>query len=1162
MKMDRKLVSIMLLFFLTLSIFSIFGRGRFQANAQPPASLTGTIYDRGVDTDADTYFNYLEVGVEVNVTDAGYYQVEVSDLRDASFNKIGVYDSEYLFLDASAHVINLSLYGPRIYVSGLNPFYVSSIHLYDEYWQELDSLYDVSLSREYAYIEFDPPPASLTGTIHDQGVYTDMDGDFDYLEVGVEVNVIDEGYFQVSVSGLEDSDFNYISVYDSEYLFLDVDVQVVNLSLSGQKIYTSGLNPAYVSNIYLYNEEWMELDSLYNVPLSEEYAYTEFDFIATLTGTIYDRGVDTDEDGDFDYLEISVEVNVSDAGSYRIYASRLKEDSGYVYVSDYEDLYLDAGVHVVNLSLYGPTIYSSRVNPVSVYSLSLYENPHDYYSGAWLGNRYDVPLSHQYFYYEFDAPFADVEAKFTVYPDGRVVMGGALNYTHMAPPYEEGIEVFGDTSFTRTDGSTEMLANFAFTVQPKFADTFPYNCSSFNLLGTYSGDTADISIDGSVIFPPSLASQFPLNVSDFTVVADYLDDEITGTITVPLISGVPVATIDVPFHGNLTDLYLSDDLEIVYGTFFDYEVNETMVEELLLEINSTIPGTEPGSLYEATNGILECTRLDTTMTKKTGGATITFDAHIHGDFVQLFVFYMTGGLGDPGLYWFANALVSSVETGHFELAYAHEFGEASMHLAFTANFTELWSDLESTLPEEIPPEQRAPVEFLLNTTLCSVDSADVSWTYENGRSDLHVNATIGPDFNAELNFIKNVAVTYGMPQPPPLQWQIINETEIDLSNLSVTFNLTRTSILGTVEGFEVMPPIDPVGSDTTRFKLEQFFNLTADFPFPSSGEQLKLIVEGGNNVTHAVTLISTGSVPTPNETGPNNSYMIWYNQSISNIKDLTFKIEPQTYTARVLVTDQVGDPIQNATVKVYWPNGTLYKSLTSNDFGYTRSFTVDYAYMPYGEYNITANYQEVSATKSIIISYSGVYPINLAVKGSQKTGTITNPESVNATTPFIIDATEKASSKLVITEIDKPVEVAVRNVTTLPENVEPPPGTFKVLGNYVEIIVNETDITVNATIYIYYTLEQLSELGLDESSSQIYYWNATEGKWIPVESHVNTDEHYVWAVVNHLSIWAIMGQPSPFWTQIWFLALIACVIVVIVAIGVVYVMKKKKKTEQ
>ena len=615
---------------------------------------------------------------------------------------------------------------------------------------------------------------------------------------------------------------------------------------------------------------------------------------ASLTGTIYDRGVDTDADTYFNYLEVGVEVNVTTAGYYEVEVSVGLEDSGYVYVHDYEDMHLDVGVHVVNLSLYGPTIYSSRTNPVNVSNIDLWENPTEDWR-TWLGSRHDVPLSHQYFYYEFDAPFADMEAKFTVYPDGRVVMGGTLNYTHMTPPYEEGFEVFGDTSFTRTDGSTEMMANFAFIVQPHLGDTFPYNSSYFKLLGTYSGDIADISINGSVTFPPSLASQFPLNLSDFTVVADYLDNEINGTITAPLISGMPIATIDVDFHGNLTDLYLSDDLEIIYGTFLGNEINETMVEEMLLNMNSTIPGTGTGSLYNATNGILECTRLNTTMIKRIDGATITFDAHIHGDFVQAFEYYMTGGGGDPGLYWFANALVSSIETGHFELAYAHESGDASMKLAFTSNFTKLWSDLESTLPEEVPPEQRAPIELLLNTTLCSVDSADVSWTYENGRSDLHINATIGPDFNAELNFIKNVMITYGMPQPPPLQMQTINQTEIDLSNLSVTLNLTRTSVLGTIEGFEVMPPIDPVDSDTIRFKLEQFFNITSD-PYgepPTKDSRLKITIEGGYNTTHTVTLFRPPTVPKPDMISLDYKTMTWENVTVSSLKDLIFKIAYQ-----------------------------------------------------------------------------------------------------------------------------------------------------------------------------------------------------------------------------------------------------------------------------
>jgi hypothetical protein len=756
------------------------------------------------------------------------------------------------------------------------------------------SIFSVLYKGKFQVLAQDP--ASLTSTIYDKGLDTDLDEDFDFLEVGVEVDILTPGNYEIYISGLEDSSYNYIYVYDYKYLFLDVGTQVVNLTLSGETIYSSGLNPSKVANIYLYNESWYWLGNLYDVPLSKEYAYTLFDTPpAYLTGTISDKGVDTDGDGKFDYLEVGVEVGVTEEGSYEVYVQGLKDSgSGYISVYDYNTSHLNVGAQFVYLNLHGPTIYSSGINPVKVSGIYLYEVQYFYY--GWLGSRYDLPLSHQYFYDDFNPPFADAEAKFTVYPDGRVVMSGALNYTHLPYPNTVGFDILADASFIRTDGSTEMSANFAFIVQPQIADMFPYDGSSFHLFGTYSGGMANIDMDDFVTFPEDITSQFPLNLSDFTVIADYSKNEITGNITAPLISGVPIATLSVDFHGNLTDLYLSDDLEIVYGNFFGVEVNETVVENLLMQINSTIPGTGPGSLYEATDGILECTYLNTTMIKRVGGATITFAAHIHGDFVGAFEYFMTGGYGNPGLYWFANALVSSVETGHFELAYAKAFGEASMSLTFTANFTKLWSLLESTIPPEIPPETRAPIELLLNTTLCSVDSAQVSWTYADGRSDLHIDATIGADFNAELNFIKNIAITYGKPYPPSL-WQFVNSTEVNLNNLSVTFNLTRTSCLCTIDGVEAKPPTDPV-ADPTQFKLTRFFNLTApqyswEREPPIENQRLRITVEGGYNSTHTVTIIRPSTVPAPDIASSDGTSMIWFNQSVSTLRDLIFDIKYQ-----------------------------------------------------------------------------------------------------------------------------------------------------------------------------------------------------------------------------------------------------------------------------
>ena len=48
---------------------------------------------------------------------------------------------------------------------------------------------NVYLSRVYDFSEFDPPGALLTGSISDMGFDTDSDHLFNYLQIGIEINV-------------------------------------------------------------------------------------------------------------------------------------------------------------------------------------------------------------------------------------------------------------------------------------------------------------------------------------------------------------------------------------------------------------------------------------------------------------------------------------------------------------------------------------------------------------------------------------------------------------------------------------------------------------------------------------------------------------------------------------------------------------------------------------------------------------------------------------------------------------------------------------------------------------------------------------------------------------------------------------------------------------
>ena len=685
----------------------------------------------------------------------------------------------------------------------------------------------------------------------------------------------------------------------------------------------------------------------------------------------------------------------------------------------------------------------------------------------------------------YPTSFEDVEASFIVYPDGRVVMAVALKSTGVTFSYTMP-ETNGFLGFAKNNDLMVASADFTFVVPPEEAAQFPFNATTFSYLSECSESLASTGINCSVILPPSIASEFPFNSTDFQVTGEFSDNTVSGAITVHALPGFVLSDLNINFQGNRTDLSLSGDVTVVYGNFYDVELNEEELD-MLLEQAEDIVGTGEGSLYEMTDGELECTKSETTKTSVTGGAKVDFEVTIHSeDFIQSLVSLMYGEIPDitpdempdeEMLYSMLNATFSSIESASFQLAYMYSQREFELKLTAVQDVEESkaqMTSMASMLPDEIiPPEVRQLIESLRNKTYCSMKFYEESITYAGGQADLEGTYTIEGDLNAEIEYIKNALLTYiasePIPPPQPSPWQLsfINKTKLEVSDLRCGFDMMEDSLTLTVEGLAVLPPLND--TTATSFTLRGFFSLFEDSP-----QSLKVTIAGGSNATHTVTLTRPGTVPEPDETVSDNKVMIWYDQPLSNLKDMVFNIQ-----------------------------------------------------------------SEAGATVSTII----------------------NPELVSSQRPFTIDATENAATILDMTEISKPVTIVLESVTT-PEGVESPPGTFKVLGNYVQVTASETDFTFSATICIYYTPEQLSAAGLSENTLKIHCWDATLNKWVAVDSQVNTAEHYVSATIDHFSLWVLMGQPAvAIWTEPLFWAVIGVVVVIIVAI-LAYAVRRKKPSPQ
>ncbi len=642
------------------------------------------------------------------------------------------------------------------------------------------------------------------------------------------------------------------------------------------------------------------------------------DPIANLTGSIYDRGVDTDGDGAFNYMEVSVEVNVADPAEYEVRVYGLvATDSSYIDVSSERSIYLQSGIHAVNISLYGPTIYASGLNPVNVSEIVLfwveYRPPLTYVS-HWIGSLYDAPLTEEYLFTDFDAPFKDVEVSFAVYPEGRVVMDGWLNYTDMEEmnpfPLMSGV-----ASIKQIHPMSEVATNFTFTLPEDELSQFPFNSSSFDLLSEYSDGLLSTSITGSTILLPSMASELPFNITDFTVKGEFANHVVTGNLTVDIWNGFPLDDVIIYFDGNQTSIHINGSTTVIFGNYPDFgEINATILEEILADLIETYEGQDSGSLYNMTNGILEFTMLNNETTVHTSNATVDFDAKIEGDLIHALV-NMTE---QPAfLYDLVNATLPSIKSGSLLLTYAHALKQADMEFDFTANMTHIFETLIPFLPDMIPPDEAAFAESLLNTTYCTVDTATVSLNYDDGQLNLNATATI-QDFDAELNYIKTQLLTQNLVEPSASQFQTINETHIDLNNFDMSLRMTETSMEMDLHGLEVVPPLDWINS--THFKLERFFNLTAmdDYEPPIHGEKLKVTVEGRSNATHTVTIFLPGTLPDPDLSSPGG--MTWANQSISELKELVFQIGSRDDTDPVIdpphQTPELPDDGEAVTISV------------------------------------------------------------------------------------------------------------------------------------------------------------------------------------------------------------------------------------------------------
>ncbi|MDX1534065.1 MAG: hypothetical protein R3291_00395, partial [Thermoplasmata archaeon] len=203
----------------------------------------------------------------------------------------------------------------------------------------------------------------------DEGLDTDGDGLFDQLVLTARVSVVTAGTFVVSAT-LHDATF-VLSVPASNTTSLGGGLHNVTLLFYGPAIAQAGVDGPYEVDLQLVDADTFSfLDG--DTHSTVGYLTTAFEAPPSFTPPHLDAGLDTDANGDFDFLVVDASVNITSPGTF-LFRGLLRRANTSLLLSTSNETALEEGPHSVQLRFPGPFINVSGVDGPYTADLRIFE---------------------------------------------------------------------------------------------------------------------------------------------------------------------------------------------------------------------------------------------------------------------------------------------------------------------------------------------------------------------------------------------------------------------------------------------------------------------------------------------------------------------------------------------------------------------------------------------------------------------------------------------------------------------------------------------------------------------------------------------------------------------------------------------------------------------
>jgi hypothetical protein len=208
------------------------------------SAFTGGFRDSGRDTDNDIFFNELVVDVDLNITQTANYRV-LGILADSVGN---THRAEFQGnLTAGARTVSLEFDGERLFNNRVDgPYTLTSVQLIEENGGDImpvDERTDAHQTAAYSFRAFEHGPIILTGGGTSSGIDTNANGLFDLLRVGIDVEVVNAGFYNWSAQ-LTDRNGRDIG-FATNSGQLAAGLNTIELNFNGEPIGRNGVDGPY-----------------------------------------------------------------------------------------------------------------------------------------------------------------------------------------------------------------------------------------------------------------------------------------------------------------------------------------------------------------------------------------------------------------------------------------------------------------------------------------------------------------------------------------------------------------------------------------------------------------------------------------------------------------------------------------------------------------------------------------------------------------------------------------------------------------------------------------------------------------------------------------------------------------------------------------------------